>query len=463
MSAQSSVSDQQKRPAVKSTPTAAGGYLLQFAQTLNDEQHDCLIKEIAGIDFDRITALFAAKDVKDAGLKLANSAGAPTKLIPTDIATKNPAEFKRAEEAGWKALREGRVGIILVAGGEGTRLGFPHPKGQFPIGPVSNKSLFQLLAEQTVAISQRSRTRIPYYVMTSEATHVETVAFFEQHQYFGLDPADVRFFRQGNMPAVDQKSGRVLMAATHSVAFSPDGHGGLLEAMSNARIFDDIQDREIEYLFYHQVDNPLVRVCDPAFIGFHLLNRSDVSTKVVRKEDPNEKVGLLVEVNGRHHIIEYTDLPPDLAAQRDPTGELRLRCGNIAVHLFRSDFLKRMAEDEESLPYHRSSKSVPYVDDLGELVQPAENNAFKFERFIFDILPQAERPLAMEVVREQEFMPLKNREGLFSPDHVRQAMCQLHTSWLKQAGWTTADELPIEIPAAAALDAADFLARHHRR
>lgn len=459
MKSPSRVPKQRKSIASKVGQTQQDDYLYRFLESLTEEERYQLVEKIAEIDFDRISSLFSAQETKDAGCQLANTAGAPTNLIPADIRSKNPAEFNRAEQVGWNALREGRVGIVLVAGGEGTRLGFPHPKGQFPIGPVSNKSLFQLLAEQAVTIAARAGRTIPYYVMTSDATHSETISFFESHQYFGLDPASTHFFRQGNMPAVDQKTGRVLLSDKATIAFSPDGHGGLLDAMKKAHIFDDLRERGVDLLFYHQVDNPLTRVCDPAFLGFHVISQADVSTKVVSKEDPAEKVGLLVEANNRHHMIEYTDLRSELAAERDVSGKLRLRCGNIAVHLFRRAFLERMAAEDDKLPYHRSSKSVPYVDDSGELIHPTENNAFKFEKFIFDILPQAERPLAMEVIREQEFVPLKNREGLFSPEHVRQTMRRLHTSWLKQAGWTIADELPIEVPPSVALDAAEFLAR----
>lgn len=434
-------------------------YLLQFWDVLAYEERAQLLEHVAAIDFDQIAELYNASPESYCTEQTAHSAIGPKRLIGANIRDEQPDEFKRAVKTGWDALRDGRVGVVLVAGGEGSRLGFPHPKGQFPIGPVSKKSLYQMLAEQLVAISRRAQATIPYYVMTSDATHSETVQFFEDHQYFGLDPSSVSFFQQGRMPAVDQKTGQVLMSEKHSVALSPDGHGGLLEAMRTAQLFDDLRDRRIEVLFYHQVDNPLVKVCDPAFLGFHLLQRSDVSTKVVAKEDPSEKVGLLVEVDDRHRIIEYTDLPAELAKERDSSGLLKLRCGNIAVHLFDTRFLERMANDRQNLPYHRSSKKVSYVDESGQLRHPNENNAYKFERFIFDILPRAERPLAMEVIREQEFMPLKNAEGQFSAEYVKKGLCRLHTGWLKRVGWTNEEELPIEIPPSAGLDEEDFASR----
>lgn len=432
-------------------------YLLHFWEKLDATQQANLLDQIVVLNFERIAKLHAAHDTADAGRQTAKVANAPATLIPADIRDTDPNRFREAEAIGWQALQQGKVAVMLVAGGEGTRLGFPHPKGKFPIGPVSNKSLYQLLAEQVVALQQRSKAIIPYYVMTSRATHDETTQFFREHDWFGLNQNQVQFFEQGQMPAVDEKTGRVLLAAHDSVVFSPDGHGGLLEAMQNAKLFDDLRRRNIDLLFYHQVDNPLVRVCDPAFIGFHLLNQAEVSTKVVAKENPAEKVGLLVEVDGRHHMIEYVDLPEDLAAQRDSSGKLRLRCGNIAVHLFGTEFLERIATENDGLPFHRSSKAVPHINESGELVHPKETNAFKFERFIFDVLPFAKNPVAMEVIREHEFVPLKNREGEFSPDHVRSALRRLHTGWLKQAGMTNEEELPVEIAASIALDQAEFL------
>jgi len=443
----------------KSLQESPYGYLLHFWDGLDKAQRSNLLDQIATLNFERIARLHSAHETADTGRNVAKKASAPTTLIPADFRESDPQRFQQAEAIGCQALQQGKVGVMLVAGGEGTRLGFPHPKGKFPIGPVSNKSLYQLLAEQVVALQLRSQAIIPYYVMTSHATHDETALFFEEHKWFGLNQRDVYFFRQGQMPAVDKRTGRVLLAARDSVVFSPDGHGGLLEAMQNAKLFDDLRQRKIELLFYHQVDNPLVRVCDPAFIGFHLLNKAEVSTKVVVKENPAEKVGLLVEVDARHHMIEYVDLPEELAAQRDSAGKLRLRCGNIAVHLFGTEFLERITKENDGLPFHRSSKSVPHVNESGEAVHPKETNAYKFERFIFDILPFAKNPVAMEVIREHEFVPLKNRDGEFSPDHVRSAMRRLHTGWLKQAGMTNEDELPVEIAASIALDQAEFQAR----
>jgi len=256
--------------------------------------------------------------------------------------------------------------------------------------------------------------------MTSPATHDETVAFFEQHHYFGLNKSDVHFFRQGNLPATDAASGKLLLAEKHSLALSPDGHGGLLAALSRSGSIADMRRRGVETLFYHQVDNPLCRVCDPAFLGFHALASADVTTKVVAKQSPEEKMGVVVDVDGRSQIIEYSDLPAELTTHRDHTGGYVFWAGNTAIHCFQRAFFDRLLADKTELPLHRAKKKVPFVDDAGNFVKPETENVLKFERFIFDTLPIAGKSLVVEARREQEFYPLKNKTGDFSPELVKE-------------------------------------------
>jgi len=357
------------------------------------------------------------------------------------------------------AERAGRVAALVVAGGEGTRLGFPHPKGMFPIGPVSGKSLFQLLAEQLAARARRAGTVIPYLVMTSDATHPATVAFFEQNRYFGLDPGHVHFFRQGNMPALDKTTGRVLMQARHELALNPDGHGGVIEALARSDLLDALRDRGIEHLFYHQVDNPLVSVCDPVLLGFHARERAEATTKVVRKLAPHEKMGMVVDIDGVSQIIEYSDLAADQAARHDARGEWVFWAGNTGVHVFGVEFLARLAARRGGLPFHKAVKKVPYLSDAGLLVEPQTENAIKLERFIFDVLPLAARHLAVEALRDEEFCPLKNPSGEFGPDHVRGALSRKFAGWLRAAGCAVPDGATVEISARFAVEPGDLQGR----
>lgn len=440
-------------------------HLLRWWNELDSDRRAGLASQFAELDLPLLSRLLAepaptAAD-EEAPAKKAHRAVPPAQLVRAESGAEHKA-WTTARKRGDDLLREGRVGVVLVAGGEGTRLGFPHPKGKFPIGAVSGKSLFQLLAEQVVARSKRAAAPIPYYVMTSHATHDETVAFFETHDYFGMSRGDVKFFRQGRMPAVDRHSGRILLSDRHELALNPDGHGGILAALDRAKLFDDMRRRGIDFLYYHQVDNPLARVCDPAFLGFHAEYDSEVSTKVVAKLAPEEKMGVVVDVDGRSQIIEYSDLPPEVAARRDAQNELLLWAGSTAIHVFNRSFLEQLRDTKAELPFHRAIKKVPYLDDAGKLVEPDTENAVKFERFIFDVLPLAERTLVVEARREDEFCPLKNKSGDFSPEHVQEGLSRLYAGWLAAAGVAVPAGLPVEISPLYALDAEELAGKIDR-
>jgi UDP-N-acetylglucosamine/UDP-N-acetylgalactosamine diphosphorylase len=439
-------------------------HVLRFWQELSAAEQQELARQIESLDLTRLAALMEAGDSGDESpAQKALRAQPPSELVRVGANDDHDRKaWAAARVKGEALLRAGRVGAILVAGGEGTRLGFPHPKGQFPIGAVSGKSLFQLFAEQVAAHSKRAGVPIPYYVMTSHATHDETVAFFEENRYFGLSCENIRFFRQGNMPAVDRNSGRLLLSEKHELALNPDGHGGILEALDRAHLLEGMRRRGVEYLYYHQVDNPLARVCDPAFLGFHVERDSEVSTKVVAKLAPEERMGIAVDVDGRTQIIEYSDLPAEVAAQRDARGEILLWAGSTAMHIFSRSFLDRLHSERIELPFHRAVKKVPRVDESGRIVEPATENAVKFERFIFDVLPLAKRSLVVEARREDEFCPLKNKSGDFSPEHVRQSLSRQFRSWMTHAGVAIPDNLPVEISPLYALDAEELAAKIDR-
>ncbi|MBI5760525.1 MAG: UDPGP type 1 family protein [Planctomycetales bacterium] len=438
-------------------------HLLRWWNELDDPALAALLASIDRVDFALLGQLFQqSKDAPAAAESLrqkARRATPPAGLIRQPRSTADKAEWQAARDCGAALLTAGRVGAILVAGGQGTRLDFPHPKGMFPIGPVSGKSLFQLLAEQLLARGRRAGVTIPYYIMTSDATHDETVDFFRTHNSFGLDPNDVRFFQQGSMPAVDATTGRVLLAGKGELSQSPDGHGGMLSALASSGLLDDMRKRGIESLYYHQVDNPLARVCDPEFLGFHSLRDADVSVKVVAKRLPREKMGVAVDVDGQTQIIEYSDLPDDVAAQRDDQGEIRFWAGSTAIHVFSRTFIQRLVDQRTDLPFHIARKQVSYLDDAGQVVMPATENAFKFERFIFDVLPLARKTLVVEADRETEFNPLKNKTGEFSPPDVQRSLMALHRSWLRVSGVDVADDVAVEINPLFALGPEDIAAR----
>jgi UDP-N-acetylglucosamine/UDP-N-acetylgalactosamine diphosphorylase len=324
---------------------------------------------------------------------------------------------------------------------------------------VTDRSLFQIHCEKVAALGRRYGRTPPLYVMTSDDNHAATEEFFAGHDWFGLE--HVRLFRQGTMPAVDAGSGAVLLAARDRVALSPDGHGGTLRALRRNGCLDEMRGRGIETIFYLQVDNPLIAVGDPGFVGAHRLAGAEVSSKVVRKTDPAERVGVVAARAGRQLVIEYSDLPDRLAEERRPGGGLAYAAGSIALHVFSLDFVERVAATAE-LPYHRALKRVPYVDDRGNAVEPDEPNAIKFEQFIFDTLPLARRSLVLETSREGEFEPLKNAEGSSSPETVRQRLSDAAADVLEAAGAVvsrTADgsaAVPIELDPLVAGDPAEL-------
>jgi len=437
-------------------------HVLKWWPELQPVQRDQLAAQLEAINLDSITRLYEQKTVEqsadntDSAADRAVRARPPGHMVRLPANDQQQADWDSAARLGNELLADGQVGVILVAGGQGTRLGFPHPKGMFPLGPVTNASLFQLLLDQVQARAVRSGVVIPYYIMTSDATHDDTVAFFEKNNYFGHNKADIHFFKQGSMPAVDDATGRLLLKEQDALCLSPDGHGGLLTALKKAGMLQDMATRGIEYLFYHQVDNPTAIVCDPALIGWHVERKSELTTKVVAKRSAEEKMGIVVDVDGTTQIIEYSDLPAEVAAKTDDDDNLLLWAGNMAIHVFNRSFLERLTEGEGLLPFHIAHKKVPHIDADGQPVEPTEPNAYKFERFIFDALPFAERALVVEADRAAEFNPVKNADGNDSPATAQAALTNLHKRWLQQAGASIAEDAVVEISALYALSAEDL-------
>ncbi len=388
-------------------------HLLTFWNELSPAERHMLVEQIRGIDFAELSRLLAGQETATDWGALARKAEPPPAFRLSDTGGKRQFSAEEARARGVAALAAGRVGAILVAGGQGTRLGWPHPKGTYPIGPVSKAPLFQIIFERLVALGRRHGARVPLYLMTSPATHEETVAYLDEHRRFGLAADDLRIFCQAQMPAVDAKTGRVLLEVPARIALSPDGHGGMLSALLRSGGLDDMKSRGLDHLFYFQVDNPLVPIGDPEFLGYHLLSGSEMSTLVVAKRQPREKLGILVAIDGRVRIIEYSDLPDDLAEQRDLGGGLRFWAGNTGVHFFEREFLERVQHSATGLPMHLARKKVPCITaaecaSKGERIEPDEPNAIKFERFVFDLLPEARHAIVVEVDKDRTFAPVKN-------------------------------------------------------
>lgn len=438
---------------------ASQSHLLLFWDELSASQRTSLLNQIDGTDLKMLDQIWRSSINDDSPLDATariESAKSPGQVVGQPQSAADIDRWKQATRLGERELEAGSVAVITVAGGQGSRLGFDHPKGMFPIGPKSDRTLFQIFAEQILARRRRHRSTIPWLIMTSDATHAETLEFLQQHNYFELGEDTVHLFQQGSLPALDAATGRILMNGPGELALSPDGHGGLVAALANAGLLDLLAQHGIRHLFYHQVDNPTAILCDPALIGFHAQQRSQLTTNVVRKVSPTERMGVLADINGRTEIVEYSELTPEQAERCDASGDWIFWAGNTAIHVFDREFLEQLAADGGKLPLHVARKNVAFIDDRGAAIKPndpAKPNAIKLERFIFDALPIAERTLIVEGNRTREFNPVKNRDGADSPETSRAALSRIAREWLSAAGHAVADDRPVEISPLHALDA----------
>lgn len=438
-------------------------HLFTFAESLDDKARQTLVEQIAGLPIEDLPR-FVETYVKQRPDFSPPADIAPAPYFPASGEGWNPGDARAAGEA---LIAAGKVACFTVAGGQGSRLGFDGPKGCYPTGAVSNKTLFELFAEQIRAAGRKYKAAIPWLIMTSPLNHDATVKFFADNAYFGLVEQDVTFFKQGVMPSFDATTGKVLLAEQGTVATNPDGHGGSIRALHESGSLDMLAKRGVEQISYFQVDNPNVKILDPVFIGLHAAGQGssgEVSSKMLPKVSAGEKVGVFCTSAGRTRVIEYSDLPNELATQTDDSGALRFIAGSIAIHVFSVAFLKAVATDPSmELPFHRADKKVAHVNiESGEPVAPTEPNAVKLERFVFDAIPLAQHSIVYETDRVEEFAPVKNKEGVDSIVSSKQLQTERAARWLEAAGVTVPrkdDGTPncvLEISPLTALDPEDL-------
>jgi UDP-N-acetylglucosamine/UDP-N-acetylgalactosamine diphosphorylase len=341
----------------------------------------------------------------------------------------------RLATIGDALLSAGRVATVLLAGGQGTRLGFAGPKGLFVLGPDSDRTLYAVLLERVAATARRAGRPVPVVLLVSRDTETATRTHLDQRAWFGLDRSLVRLVRQGELPVLDA-DGRALLTAPGALALAPDGHGGLVDALARAGVFPWLASLGVDVLTTFQVDNPLARPLDPAFLGWMVDRSAVVAAKAVRKRDPAEKVGVLARgIDGRVRVVEYSELAPGAAPD--------LTMGSIAIHAFSLPWLSRLVADPGfALPWHRAHKRVSHLGPDGACVVPTAPNAHKLEQFLFDLLPAAPRVAVHEVDRAREFAPVKNAEGEDSPAVARAAVAAEIARWHRAAGVDVPDPLP---------------------
>jgi UDP-N-acetylglucosamine/UDP-N-acetylgalactosamine diphosphorylase len=448
---------------ISSFRTANQSQVFAFWDQLSAAERTELAAQAAEIDLAEVDRLNRSLVFKSAGggAKLDGLAPAPVTLLPANGG--DAAAWAKARATGEAALRAGRVAAFTVAGGQGTRLGYDGPKGTFAVTPVKQKTLFQVFAEKIKAAGVRYGKPLHWFIMTSHANHAQTEAFFAEHKYFGLEKSRVHFFRQGRMPAVNL-DGKILLETKGTLAMSPDGHGGSLRALHRSGALDLMKSENIDTLSYFQVDNPLVRCIDAEFIGFHLEAKSDMSSKMVPKAYPEEKVGHFCLQDGKVIVVEYSDMPAAMQKETNPNGALRYSAGSIAIHVIDREFARRMAGGSQlsdggyslsggkpttptannaqpltraaapALPFHRADKKIATVDAAGNPVKPDKANGVKFEMFVFDALPFARNSIVIETARADDFSPVKNAEGVDSPKTSREDQLRQFARWFKGAG-----------------------------
>lgn len=384
-------------------------HVMRGFDALSPEQQSGLLQQISDLNWKDI-ALAGSQDEFPCGEL------SPLGAVEIDEINRRKAEF---DEAGYAAIRQGKVAALLLAGGMGTRLGLDKPKGELNVGVERELYLFQCLINNLMDVTREAGVSIPLYIMTSEKNNDETIRFFEEHNYFGYPREDVAFFVQEMAAAVDYE-GKLLLEEPGRLATSPNGNGGWFSSLKKAGLLEDIHRRGVEWINIFSVDNVLQRICDPTFIGATILSGKIGGSKVVRKVDAYEKMGVLCLEDGRPSVVEYYEMSKEMAEATDDRGELLYAFGVILNYLFRVDELERIVG--KSLPVHVVEKKIPYITEDGTYVKPQEPNGYKFETLVVDMIRMMENNLPYEVVREKEFAPIKNLHGVDSLDTARELL-----------------------------------------
>nr|CAD7586157.1 unnamed protein product [Timema genevievae] len=424
-------------------------HVLQFLDELSESDRKRLYDDIKEVNVAEVVSYFgrAIESLNVDQQKLDDR----MKPIPSNIhgsaLRSTPDELTAYEDEGLRQISLGKVGVLLLAGGQGTRLGVTYPKGMYDVGLPSRKSLYHIQAERIRRLEDLAyhrtggRGTITWYIMTSEATMEPTIHYFEKHNYFGLKKENVVMFEQGLLPCFTFE-GKIIMDSKSKLAKAPDGNGGIYKALRDQKVLDDMERRGVEYLHAYAVDNILVKVADPVFIGYCIKKGADCGAKVVEKVNPTEAVGVVCEVGDRFQVVEYSEITQKTAEKRNNDGRLTFSAGNICNHFFTRQFLRNIADEhEKDLKLHVAKKKIPYIDTDGSCYKPEKPNGIKMEKFVFDVFPYSERFVTWEVERSVGFSPLKNSDsaGKECPATARSDLMALHRRYLEAAGATIVD------------------------
>jgi len=385
-------------------------HILKHYESLTAEMQKNLLAQIDEIDFSVLDAL---KDEKNEYKDIQ-----PVAALQMDKIEENKQLY---EARGITAIKNGELALVLLAGGQGTRLGFSGPKGTYNVGETKDLFIFQLLIEHTLDVVKQTDTWIPFYIMTSDKNHDETKSFFKAHNYFGYHADYIHFFRQEMVPSVDFE-GKIYLENPGQICLSPNGNGGWFSSLCKAGHLKNILDANIKYINVFSVDNVLQRIADPVFLGAVLAEGYESGGKVVKKANPDERVGVLCTNNGKPYIVEYYELTDKMRNQRDENGDYAYNYGVILNYIFPVRLLVKIMN--EHMPLHIVKKAIPYMNENGEYIKPTEPNGYKFETLALDMIAYMGTCLPFEIERDREFAPIKNATGVDSIETARALLVQ---------------------------------------
>jgi len=425
-------------------------HLMRFYNTLDDDQQIKLTNELKGVDYKLITKLYgrAKVDLEKTDVKKDDLMELISPELRVEKSTAPKETVQEWENRGLQEMGDNTVGVILLAGGQGTRLGFNHPKGMYNVGLPSNKTLYQLQAERIFKLQKLAEAKtgnksvIRWYIMTSESTLKDTKDYFESNSFFGLEPSAVVFFEQHQLPCLTFE-GKLILKTPGSLAKAPDGNGGLYTALRSAKVVDDMEQNGVKHVFVYCVDNILVKIADPSFIGYCAMKDLDASNKVIEKKEPNESVGVMCKCEGKFQVVEYSEISQTTAEKRSEDGRLLFNDSNICMHYFNTRFLRQIiTEHLEEMPHHIAKKKIPYVDDKGVEIKPTKPNGMKLEKFVFDVFQYTSNFGIFVCERDEEFSPLKNGPDTpkCSAISCRQDISNLCKKYLRNAGAEFVDD-----------------------
>lgn len=384
----------------------------------DDEEKQAFLNSILTIDFKRIKELYEGRNE--------TATYAESKIEPIEYVDKSKMSEEEYEEClkiGTELIKSGKLAIVTMAGGQGTRLGHSGPKGTFDLGLDSHKSIFEILTDTIKEAREQYNVDIPWYIMTSEENNAATVSFFEKNNYFGYPKSCITFFKQGKLPMVST-DGKILIDEKGKIKEAADGHGGIFNSLLKEGMVYDMKARNIEWVFIGGVDNVLVKPVDPVLIGLAVKKNVLAAGKSIVKANPHEKVGVFCKRNGRPSVVEYSEISEEMAEELDENGELKYGESHILCNLFSLKAIDNISKMK--LPYHIAFKKAKYIDKDGNLVVPEKPNAYKFEAFLFDAFESLDDIAILRVKREEEFAPVKNAQGTDSPETARKLYTDFH-------------------------------------